>query len=186
MDEINRMFHGVVVDGSSSFIPRESVPIEEDSDEEPPEELEAQTPVSIGSKRASNTSTTGSSPSKKSRSPAVRSMDNNMEIARIQNDRNRLFESHMDKKQEAKKQKANAKAEKIRYVQQLARECGANERNMKLWIGVLKITKDTDAEFFIGTKPEGRMNIIQYYAGDVSLWCMNHFVLAFVTVMVDA
>lgn len=131
--------------------------------------------MSIDSKRASSTSTTGSSPSKKSRSPAVRSMDNNMkEIARIQNDRNRLFEIHMDTKQEAKKQKANAKVEKIRYMQQLARECGANKRNMKLWIGVLKITKDTNAmEFFIGTEPEGRMNVIQYYAGDVSLWCMK-------------
>ena len=70
------MFHGVAVDGSTSFVPGGSVTVDEEEEEEPPEDLDVQTPVSITSnKRASNTSTTGSSPSKKSKSPAVRSMD---------------------------------------------------------------------------------------------------------------
>jgi hypothetical protein len=60
----------------------------------------------------------------------------------------------------------NAKAEKIRYVQQLARECGADERNKKLWYAMHKITKDKGAmEFFIGTLLEGRMGFIEYYVG---------------------
>ena len=77
MDQMDQMFHGVVVDGSTSFVPRESVTVdEEEEEEEPPEDLDVQTLVSISShKRASITSTTGSSPSKKSKSPAVRSMD---------------------------------------------------------------------------------------------------------------
>lgn len=70
----------------------------------------------------------------------MRTMDNNMkEYAGIQRHRNHLFEMVMDK-EEAKMQKAKARNDKIKYVQQLTRECGADDKNMKLWIGVLKIT----------------------------------------------
>ena len=60
--------------------------VDEEDEEDPPKDPDVQTPVSITShKRASSTSTTGSSPSKKSKSPAVRSMDKFMiENARIQ------------------------------------------------------------------------------------------------------
>ena len=81
-----KIFHGVAVDGSTSFVPRGSVTVDEEEEEQPLEDLDVQTPVSITSnKRASSTSTTSSSPSKKSKSPAVRSMDKFMsENARIQ------------------------------------------------------------------------------------------------------
>jgi hypothetical protein len=76
------MFTGVAVDGSTSFVASESCPIDLDgecSDEEAADEQEDQlTPLSIGTKRASSTSTTTSSPNKRSKSPAVTSMDNNM------------------------------------------------------------------------------------------------------------
>jgi hypothetical protein len=74
------MFEGVAVDGSSSFVAGESYPIDESggSDEQQDEEEDQLTPLSVGTKRASSTSTTASSPSKRSKSPAVRSMDNNM------------------------------------------------------------------------------------------------------------
>ena len=87
------MFQGVAVDGSTSFFTGESVTMDEEEEEEPPEDLDVQTLVSISShKRASNTSTTGSSLSKKSKSPAVRSMDMFMlENARIQAERNVMF-----------------------------------------------------------------------------------------------
>ena len=68
------MFHGVAVDGSTSFVAGESV--DEEEEEEPHEDPDVQTPVSITShKRASITSTTGSSPRKQPKSPAVRSMN---------------------------------------------------------------------------------------------------------------
>ena len=96
------MFHGVAVDGSTSFVPGESVTVDEKEEEEPPEDLDVQTPISISShKRASNTSTTGSSPSKKSKSPTVRSMDKFMsENARIQAERNMMFKKHLENKQQ--------------------------------------------------------------------------------------
>jgi len=94
------MFHGVAVDGSTSFVPGESVTMDEEEEEEPPEDLDVQTLVSISShKRARSTSTTGSSPSKKSKSPAIRSMDSFMlENARIQAERNVMFRRHLKNK----------------------------------------------------------------------------------------
>ena len=152
------MFHGVAVDGSTSFAPRESDTVDEDEEEEVAEDPDVQTLVSITSqKRASSTSTTGSSPSKKSKSPAVRSMDRFMlENARIQAERNVMFQRHLENKQQVAyqlaEQKEVARVEKIRYVQQLARECGVDESNKQLWYKVFQITKDDDnMEFFIGT-----------------------------------
>ena len=79
MDQLDQMFHGVAVDGSTSFAPGESATVDEDEEEEPPEDLDVQTPVSISShKRASSTSTTGSSPRKQHKSPAVRAMNKYM------------------------------------------------------------------------------------------------------------
>ena len=89
LPEMEKMFAGVAVDGSSSFVPGQPDPIEvqETSDDEASEDAhDAQTddidepfsPASVRTKRASSTSTTASSPKKRSRSPAVRSMDNNM------------------------------------------------------------------------------------------------------------
>lgn len=80
LNKLDRMFEGVAVDGSS-FVAGESYPIYESdgSDEQQEEEEEDQlTPLSVGIKRASSTSTTTSSLSKRSKSPAVRAMDNNM------------------------------------------------------------------------------------------------------------
>ena len=95
----------------------------EEEEEEPPEDLDVQTLVSITSnKRASNTSTTSSSPSKKSKSPVVRSMDKFMsENTRIQAKRNMMFKKHLENKHQIAhqlaQQKEVARAEKIRYVQ---------------------------------------------------------------------
>jgi hypothetical protein len=66
------------VDGTTSFVPaaRETIDLnDDDSDEEAGQEQEyGLTPMSIGNKRSSSTSTAASSPSKRSKSPAVRSM----------------------------------------------------------------------------------------------------------------
>ena len=67
-----------------------------------------------------------------------------------------MLQRHMGNKQQIAYQLAQQKeaaiVEKIRYVQQLARECGVDEGNKQLWYKVFQITKDDDnMEFFIGT-----------------------------------
>jgi hypothetical protein len=82
LDQMDKMFTENTVDGSISFVSSDSGTIDLDgasSDEEAADEQDDQlTPLSIGNKRASSTSTTASSPSKRSKSPALRAMDNNM------------------------------------------------------------------------------------------------------------
>ena len=64
-----------------------------------------------------------------------------------------------------RQQMRNSIHKKIRYVQQLARECGVQESNQQLWFALHMITKDDDSmEFFIGTStPEGRLAFIEHY-----------------------
>jgi hypothetical protein len=77
-----RFFFGNAVDGSTSFVAGENGPIDldgDDSGEEAADDEDDQlTPLSIGTKRGSSTSTTASSPSKRSKSPTVRSYDTGM------------------------------------------------------------------------------------------------------------
>ena len=93
------------------------------------------------------------------------------ENTRIQAKRNMTFKKHLENKHQIAhqlaQQKEVARAEKIRYVQQLARECGVDEGNKQLWYAVHKITKDDDSmEFFIGTStPTRRLGFIEYFVG---------------------
>ena len=107
------MFHGVAVDGSTSFVAGESVTVDEEEEEETTEDPDVHTLVSIGShKRASSTSTTGSSLRKKSL--ANRAMNKYMtDNAKIQAERNEYLKQHLS----AKQQKEEANREKIRLVQ---------------------------------------------------------------------
>jgi len=100
------MFHDVAVDGSTSFVAGESVTVDEE-EEEAVEDLDVHTLVSITShKRASSTSTTGSSPRKQPKSPTVRSMNKFMsENARIQARRNVMIQKHLENKQQMAQQK---------------------------------------------------------------------------------
>jgi hypothetical protein len=84
------MFHGVVVDGSASFVAGDSVTMDEEEEEEAVEDPDMHTPVSTNShKRASSTSTTGSSLRKQPKSPAVQAMNKYMsDNAKIQAERN--------------------------------------------------------------------------------------------------
>jgi hypothetical protein len=84
LPEMDKMFQGVCVTGETSYVPgRRKGPqtISSDEDEDGGDTTPQSTPHSSGSKRSSSslsTRSTGSSPIKKSRSPAVRAMQSNM------------------------------------------------------------------------------------------------------------
>jgi hypothetical protein len=87
LELMDQMFEGHTIDGSTAYHPSVSEPInldEDSSDDQVGEEDDQVTPMSIGYKRASSTSTTASSPSrrstssKRSKSLAVRAMTSQM------------------------------------------------------------------------------------------------------------
>jgi hypothetical protein len=164
------MFEGVAVDGSSSFVAGESYPIDESdgSDEQQEEEEEDQlTPLSMGTKRASSTSTTASSLSKRSKSPAVRAMDNNMrEYNEISRYKVRVMQNIWQERNQVIQAQQMSMSMKIKQVTQLAMEAGASPKTPKLWLGVLKIIQNESVmDFFLENGSEGRMLIIKDYTG---------------------
>ena len=140
LPEMDKMFAGVAVDGSSSFVPGQPDPIEvqETADDEASEDADdAQTddidepfsPASVRTKRASSTSTTASSPKKWCRSPAVRSMDNNMrQLVNIAQGKlhlmDKIWEEKRDALMEVQTARETAKDRKVEKVYQLATEAG--------------------------------------------------------------
>ncbi|XP_066323934.1 uncharacterized protein [Miscanthus floridulus] len=96
MPQLEQMFEGVAVDGSTAYVPSANEEFEEE--EEP--SLNVQTPVSSNSnKRASTASTCASSPNKKSKSKsqAIKLMDKVIsEQTRIGEDRNKMMERHVE------------------------------------------------------------------------------------------
>ena len=66
----------------------------------------------------------------------------------------------------AKQQKEATKYEKIRLVQQLARECGVEETNRQMWFAMHMIgNEENSMEFLIRTSTlEGRLTFIEEYA----------------------
>jgi len=92
LPQLDEMFEGNTVDGSSSYIlaaaPTTEVH-EVTSDDEGGDDEDTTTPMSRRTKRASSTSTTTTSPNKKSKSPYVRVMNQHMSL-HIQITRERL------------------------------------------------------------------------------------------------
>jgi hypothetical protein len=82
LPELDKMFQGIVVTRESSYAPGRSNVHYVSSDEDEEEDAEQLTPLSIGSKRSSNSSRStcivSASPTKRSRRPAIRTMNCNM------------------------------------------------------------------------------------------------------------
>jgi hypothetical protein len=182
MDELDQMFDGVAVDGSSAYIPGQIVDVdEEDNGEEGAEEEGAEllddhspvTPVTASTnaslKRPNSTSTTAHSPRKigKLKSPALRTMNRYMaNNERIQEERNKYLAAAVEAKVKAKQQQDEAIFEKIKLVQHLAKECGVKESDPSKWLAVLRICRDPIArDFFIASDSnEGRLAVIDGFS----------------------
>ncbi|PVH62342.1 hypothetical protein PAHAL_3G268100 [Panicum hallii] len=173
LDELDRMFMGVAIDGSSSYVPGDEDPVDvtpNDEEEDSEDDHSLQTPQSTGSKRTRDSSqslrSTATSPNKKTKSPAVRAMVSQMQLHNeIQTQRNAAMEGFMTKRLQVK-QAEEAKMEKqFDTIMEAARDCGVTEDNAQLWIGVLKIAQDKGASyFFLRSLPHGRKALIEHYA----------------------
>lgn len=170
LPELEKMFLGIAVTGEGSYVPgrRSKEPQYVSSDED--EDADRQTPVSTGSKRSFSslsTHSTGMSPSKKSKSPAVRSMDNHMRhLNDILENRTRAYENIWADRQKKEDEKENAAKARRKRVLQMARDVGATEQERRLWIGVLRLTRsENDMDIFEESDADGRRVIIEYLAG---------------------
>jgi hypothetical protein len=173
LDELDRMFMGVAVDGSSSYVPGDEDPVDvtpNDEENDSEDDHGLQTPQSSGSKRTRDSSqslrSTATSLDKKTKSPAVRAMVSQMQLHNeIQTQRNAAMEGFMTKRLQVT-QAEEAKMEKqFDTIMEAARDCGVTEDNAQLWIGVLKIAQDKGASyFFLRSLPHGRKALIEHYA----------------------
>ena len=175
IDELDRMFAGVAVNGETSFVPGVSHRLhyvssgEEEEDHDQVTPLSCATLVSSGSKRSSSTRSSASSPNKKSKSAAVRSMDANMSrFNSSYENRTAMMQNCWKERQQqvaALDEEKNIKKQEQKLVVAAAREVGAH-KIQGLWVGVINICKDDDARnVFLETPVEARLEVIKHYAG---------------------
>ncbi|XP_066346845.1 uncharacterized protein [Miscanthus floridulus] len=177
IDELDRMFVGVAVNGETSFVPGVSHRLhyissgEEEEDHDQVTPLSCATPVSSGSKRRRSTRSSASSPSKKSKSAVVRSMDANMSRfnSSYENKTAMMQNCWKERQQQvaALDEEKNIKKQEQKLVAVAAREVGAH-KIQGLWVGVINIYKDDDARnVFLETPVEARLEVTKHYAGEV-------------------
>jgi hypothetical protein len=170
--EMDKMFQGVCVTGETSYVPgRRKGPqtISSDEDEDGGDTTPQSTPHSSGSKRSSSslsTRSTGSSPIKKSRSPAVRAMQSNMrELNVILENRTAAQNQIWADRQKREEQLEEQKRARRKRVREMARQLGV-AGDSRLWVGVLKLVRsDEDMESFEEADEEGRKCILAHLSG---------------------
>ncbi|BAT00860.1 Os07g0253400 [Oryza sativa Japonica Group] len=182
LDELDRMFMGVAVDGSTSFVPthRASQPAnpivdveDSDDDEESDKDyFDPLSPSSVGTKRSHSMRSTPStrsmatSPSKKLKSPAVRAVVKEMQVRNnLQKDKATSIDTlfgRLDQRRDDDDARARQKAERIMA---LCRECRVTEATPPLWVAMFKLLKDRDAiNVFELSNPEGRKTLLEHLA----------------------
>jgi hypothetical protein len=167
LPELDHMFLGIAVDGTRAFVPgHRSRPEHISSDEDDGQA----TPLSTGTKRSSSslsTHNTGTSPSKKSKSPAVKNMNRNMEhLSVVLENRTAMMRQALAQREKEQRDKREATLRKMQQVMNKARELGVDESKGVQWMGVIKVTQsDRDMDCFLTTEPAGQLTFINFYAG---------------------
>jgi hypothetical protein len=163
------MFQGVAVTGESSYVPvNRNGPQYISSDED--EDGDNGTPYSSGSKRSftsMSTHSTGTSPNKKSKSPALRQMQSSMKHLNAILENNTVAQHQIwADRQKKEDDKVEAKKARRKRVIQIAKDLGATTENHKMWVGVLNLTRsESDMDTFEDADEEGRRVILEHLAG---------------------
>ena len=141
---------------------------EEDNEEDDPATpLGNSTPRSSGSKRASSTSTTARSPSKKSKSAAVQSVDTNMtRFNELVSGRNELLENLWRGREEREEAARTDHRNRVDKVYELAAELGVTaEATPDLFEGVMHtVESDNRMQLFFRANPAERRFLLQEYS----------------------
>jgi hypothetical protein len=169
LEQLYGMFKGNIVDGTTSFVPaaRDGTGFDADDseDEAPDQQEDALTPMSVGNKRNSSTSTTASSPSKKSKSPAVRSMSTQMTAHNdISRERLELYKATQTKKNEMIQRLLRDKSWKIAECTRIAQDdLGISPTTRSLFAGLHNlIQSETEMDFFLAQNtPEAKLHVIE-------------------------
>jgi hypothetical protein len=173
LPEMDKMFQGVAVTGESSYVPgSRNGPqyICSDEDEDGDSGTPHSTPHSSGSKRSftsMSTHSAGTSPSKKSKSPALCQMQSNMKHlnAILENKTATQHQIWADRRKKEDDKEEAKKARRKRVIQ-MAKDLGATTENHKMWVGVLNLTRsESDMDTFEDADEEGRRVILDHLVG---------------------
>jgi hypothetical protein len=170
--EMDKMFQGVAVTGESAYVPsgrNGPLNISSDEDEDGDNATPHSTPHSSGSKRSfssMSTYSTGTGPSKKSKSPALREIQSNMRHLNVilENKAARQSQIWADR-QKKEDEKEEAKKARRKRVIQMAKDLVATTENRHLWVGVLNLARsETDMDTFEDADEEGRKVLLDHLA----------------------
>jgi len=174
LDELEEMFHGNTVDGTTTNIPKHDFyEIDEGAEDDGEEDADdfGGTPTSTSTrnlKRSSySTISTGASPVKKTRSPMVRIMK---QIATKFTESVDVSHQTLQQAHTAKLNSQKEEENSIKRCQELAFECGIEDDGVEVY-AIGKMFKDPfQRQFFRGLpNAVARLNYIQRYCRDNNL-----------------
>jgi hypothetical protein len=163
------MFKGNTVDETTSFVPAARQPSGLDDDysydEARNEQEEDLTPMSVGNKRNNSTSTSASSPSKRTKSQAVRSMTTHMTTHNeISRERLQLYKETKRKKDEMMQRLLRDKSWKIAECSRIAQDdLGITPTTRSLFVGLHNlIQSEIEMDFFLAQNTnEAKLHVIE-------------------------
>jgi hypothetical protein len=172
LDQLDEMFAGNTVDGSSSYVPAAGPTTqvhEVSSDDEGQDDEDTRTPMSLGTKRTGSTSTTATSPNKKTKNTYARVMNQHMnshlELAR---ERLEVHKNALQKKAHDKDAARTAVNWKIAECSRIAEhELGISRDTPALLDGLLALAEnEAQMDLFLSSSETVRIRIIQKLANN--------------------
>ncbi|KAJ1283211.1 hypothetical protein BS78_03G111000, partial [Paspalum vaginatum] len=166
LDQLMFMFHGIAVDGRSSYVPGcDDDTTDLNSDGEGDEEDDdLRSPISSSSlKRASSTTDTATSPPKKHKSPMVKYMKDMIDTLRVGSSKDlevaKQIQDHIaSKKRDAKLAAKEERDAEIEKCLQLVKECGASEDSEEFYVATMKFAESYNRSVFLNIgSPAARM-----------------------------